>query len=129
MPVTHLTDVVVSRLKTPGTYYDESTPAFAIRVGKNRKTWVVIRGRERERTNIGKYPQLGLADARKEAAIVARQMSAGDAQVLTLTSAERESFVHAKRMLIPLGIPLHDALREYVAARAILKDEPLIQLT
>ena len=67
MPVTHLTDVVVSRLKTPGTYYDESTPAFAIRVGKNRKTWFVIRGRERERTNIGKYPQLGLADARKEA--------------------------------------------------------------
>lgn len=58
MPVTHLTDVVVSRLKTPGTYYDESTPAFAIRVGKNRKTWFVIRGRERERTNIGKYPAL-----------------------------------------------------------------------
>ncbi len=67
MPVTHLTDVVVSRLKTPATYYDESTPAFAIRVGKNRKTWFVIRGRERERTNIGQYPQLSLADARKEA--------------------------------------------------------------
>src|SRR3984893_16097649 len=67
MPVTHLTDVVVSRLKTPGTYFDETTPAFAIRVGKNRKTWFVIRGRERERTNIGQYPQMGLADARKEA--------------------------------------------------------------
>jgi integrase len=67
MPVTHLTDIVVSRLAKPGEYYDETTPAFAIRVGKNRKTWFVIRGRERERTNIGRYPALSLADARKEA--------------------------------------------------------------
>ena len=67
MPVTHLTDVVVSRLKEPGTYFNESTPAFAIRVGKYRKTWFVIRGRERERTNIGQYPTVSLADARKEA--------------------------------------------------------------
>jgi integrase len=67
MPRTHLTDVVVSRLKEPGTYFDESTPAFAVRVGKNRKTWFVIRGRERERTNIGQYPAVSLADARKEA--------------------------------------------------------------
>jgi hypothetical protein len=55
-PVKHLTDIVVSRLSTPGTYFDETTPAFAIRVGKNRKTWFVIRGRERERTDIGQYP-------------------------------------------------------------------------
>jgi hypothetical protein len=67
MPTLHMTDVVVSRLKQPGTYFDETTPAFAIRVGKNRKTWFVIRGRERLRTNIGQYPQTSLADARKEA--------------------------------------------------------------
>jgi integrase len=67
MPTLHMTDVVVSRLKEPGTYFDETTPAFAIRVGKNRKTWFVIRGRERLRTNIGQYPQTSLADARKEA--------------------------------------------------------------
>jgi integrase len=67
MPVAHLTDVVVSRLKTPGTYYDKTTPAFAIRVGKRRKTWFVIRGRERLRTNIGTYPTMSLAEARKEA--------------------------------------------------------------
>jgi hypothetical protein len=40
MPTLHMTDVVVSRLREPGTYYDETTPAFAIRVGKNRKTLV-----------------------------------------------------------------------------------------
>jgi integrase len=67
MPVTHLTDVVVSRLKTPGTYFDETTPAFGIRVGKNRKTWIVMRGVERQRVRVGHYPAMSLADARKEA--------------------------------------------------------------
>ena len=67
MPTAHLTDVVVSRLKEPGTYHDTTTPAFGIRVGKNRKTWFVIRGRERLRTTIGQYPSVSLADARAEA--------------------------------------------------------------
>jgi hypothetical protein len=34
----HLTDIVVQRLQKPGTYFDETTPGFGIRVGKNRKT-------------------------------------------------------------------------------------------
>ncbi|MGF6428188.1 tyrosine-type recombinase/integrase [Bradyrhizobium elkanii] len=67
MPSIHLTDIVVSRLKTPGTYFDETTPAFGIRVGKNRKTWIVMRGQIRQRTRIGHYPAMSLADARKEA--------------------------------------------------------------
>jgi hypothetical protein len=67
MPVTHLTDIVVSRIKEPGTYFDETTPAFGIRVGKNRKTWIVMRGVERQRVRIGHYPTVSLADARKEA--------------------------------------------------------------
>jgi Arm DNA-binding domain len=67
MPKLHMTDVVVSRLKSSGTCYDDTTPGFGLRVGKNRKTWFVIRGRERLRTNIGQYPGTSLADARKEA--------------------------------------------------------------
>ena len=67
MPKLHMTDVVVSRLKFNGTYYDEMTPAFGLRVGKNRKTWFVVRGRERLGTNIGQYPATSLADARKKA--------------------------------------------------------------
>jgi integrase len=67
MPKLHMTDVVVSRLKECGTFYDLSTPAFALRVGKTRKTWFVVRGRERLRNNIGHYPTVSLADARKEA--------------------------------------------------------------
>jgi integrase len=67
MPVAHLTDVVVSRLRTPGTYFDQTTPAFGIRVGKNRKTWIVMRGVDRTRTRIGHYPAVSLSEARKAA--------------------------------------------------------------
>jgi integrase len=67
VPVTHFTDLVVSRLQTPGIYYDDTTPAFGIRVGKNRKAWVITRGIDRQRISIGKYPQMTLAEARKEA--------------------------------------------------------------
>lgn len=67
MPVTHFTDVVVSRLKTPGSYFDETTPAFGIRVGKNRKTWIIMRGVQRQRVRVGHYPAMSLAAARKEA--------------------------------------------------------------
>jgi integrase len=67
MSVTHLTDIVVSRIKSPGTYFDETTPAFGIRVGKNRKTWIVMRGVQRQRVRVGHYPAMSLADARKEA--------------------------------------------------------------
>ena len=63
----HLKDVVVQRLQQTGIYYDTTTPAFGIRVGKNRKTWVVTRGEKRERISIGRYPEVSLADARKKA--------------------------------------------------------------
>ncbi len=64
--------------------------------------------------------------ARREAALVANRMSAGEAQVLMLTSTERESYLHAKRALARIGVPLHDAIQDYVAARDILKNEPLL---
>ncbi|MDI1345078.1 MAG: site-specific integrase [Pseudolabrys sp.] len=67
MPVAHLTDIVVQRLRTPGTYFDKTTPAFGIRVGKNRKTWIVMRGKDRVRTRVGHYPSLSLSDARTAA--------------------------------------------------------------
>lgn len=63
----HFTDLAVSRLKEPGIYYDTTMPAFGIRVGKNRKVWVITRGTNRERISIGKYPDKTLADARKDA--------------------------------------------------------------
>lgn len=63
-----LTDLSIQKLK-PGMYFDTNTPAFGIRIGKHKKTWLVIKGVERRRTNLGQYPALSLKDARKKALI------------------------------------------------------------
>jgi hypothetical protein len=70
VPKTHLTDIVVQRLKASGTYFDATTPGFGIRVGKHRKVWIAMRGRERIRTRIGRYPDVSLSDARKKALVL-----------------------------------------------------------
>ncbi len=48
----HLTDIAVLRLHKPGTYLDDTTPGFGVRIGKNRKTWIVMRGQIRQRVRI-----------------------------------------------------------------------------
>jgi len=68
MAVIHLTDLGIRSLKV-GTYFDERTPAFGIRVGKNTKTWIVLKEPNRTKLRIGHYPSLSLADARKKALV------------------------------------------------------------
>jgi Arm DNA-binding domain len=63
---TKLTDLSVRSLP-PGKYFDLTTPAFGIRVGKNRRTWIVMRGHDRQLIRIGHYPSVSLQDARTEA--------------------------------------------------------------
>src|ERR1700680_3187072 len=71
MSILHLTDLLVQRLKTPGTYHDDTTRGFGLRIGKRSKTWFVIRGAiERRRTTIGRYPDCTLAAARKQALVL-----------------------------------------------------------
>ena len=73
MPKTHLTDITVRSLRPPPrgqnvTYFDDLTPAFGIRVSySGRKTWIVMRGKERGRTRLGYYPDLSLSAARSKA--------------------------------------------------------------
>jgi integrase len=64
--VQNLTDLSVRSLP-PGYHWDGKTKGFGIRVGKNRKSWVVIYGRNRTKVTLGHYPALSLADARKKA--------------------------------------------------------------
>jgi len=66
------------------------------------------------------------ADARREAVLVASKLSSGDAQILTLKASDRGSYLQSLRLLEPLKIPLHDAIKDYVAARGILKEEALL---
>lgn len=66
MPKIALTDLTVRSLK-PGTYIDERMPNFGIRVGKNRRTWIVMKGARSAKIAIGQYPELSLSKARQKA--------------------------------------------------------------
>ncbi|HTU12419.1 MAG TPA: site-specific integrase [Allosphingosinicella sp.] len=70
MAKVHLTDLSVRALQGSSgyvSYMDTRTPGFGVRVGLRSKTWIIVRGKNRERVTIGRYPDLSLSDARVEA--------------------------------------------------------------
>ncbi len=80
-------------------------------------------GGERKRETFG-----NLADAKERAREVARAIINGRTAVLELTNADREGYVAALERLRPLGVPLHSAVEEYVAARSHLNGESLLSV-
>ncbi len=62
------TDITIRSLPE-GLHFDARTPGFGIRVGKNRRTWLVVKGASRTKVRLGHYPQLSLQDARKKALV------------------------------------------------------------
>lgn len=67
----NFTDVTIRNLASPAKgqvrYMDTNLPAFGLTVGTRTKTFFVVRGKQRQLTVVGKYPELSLADARKTA--------------------------------------------------------------
>jgi integrase len=63
-----LTDLSVRNLPE-GLHLDARLPSFGIRVGKKRRTWIVIKGKNRTKISLGHYPAMSLADARKRAMV------------------------------------------------------------
>ena len=63
-----LTDLSVRNLPE-GLHLDARLPSFGIRVGKKRRTWIVIKGKNRTKISVGHYPAMSLADARKRAMV------------------------------------------------------------
>jgi hypothetical protein len=68
VPKIHFTDLTVRSLKA-GIYFDDSTPSFGIRVGKTRRTWLILKGANRTKVRLGFYPDVSLADARRKALV------------------------------------------------------------
>lgn len=66
MPKIHFTDLKVRALGE-GLYFDDSTPSFGIRIGKTRKTWLILKGTNRTKVRLGFYPAVSLAEARRKA--------------------------------------------------------------
>lgn len=66
----NLTEIVVRSLN-PGLHLDSRMPGFGIRIGKNRKTWILLTGpaTQRSKITLGHYPEIGLLDARRLAKV------------------------------------------------------------
>jgi integrase len=82
-------------------------------------TWNVLGKRHRESRST-----LDAAKLRAEELAIA--ISNGKIEATELSGADRDSYHHALHLLEPLGIPLHAAVEEFVAARNILGTGSLI---
>ena len=67
----HLTDLGLRKLSQPEsgqvTFWDSSTPGFGVRCSAKSKSYVVMFGPKRQLKTLGRFPELALADARKQA--------------------------------------------------------------
>lgn len=61
-----------------------------------------------------------LSDAKREAEVVLSKIANGQIAVLSLTTTDRENYVHAMEELEGTGVPLLAAVREYRAAHDLL---------
>ncbi|SDK84228.1 tyrosine-type recombinase/integrase [Aliiruegeria lutimaris] len=68
-----LTDLAIKKLALPTsgqqTYWDEATPGFGLRCSTRSKSFVIMYGPKRRLRTLGRYPELSLADARKQARV------------------------------------------------------------
>lgn len=66
-----LTDLAVKKLVAPVsgqvTYWDELTPGFGVRCSTRSKSYVVMFGERRHLKTLGRYPDLSLGEARRQA--------------------------------------------------------------
>lgn len=98
-----LTDMTVQKLP-PGLHFDAKMPSFGIRVGKTRKTWIVVKGPNRTKVALGHYPAISLQDARKKAhhafaAPDVRNASITFPEALAAFLAQDKWRFHSKRVL------------------------------
>lgn len=81
-----LTDITIRAMK-PGVYFDAKLPAFGIRIGLIKKTWLVVRGKTRTQTVVGHYPDVGLAEARTAAKKLLTEKPVAKAASITFAEA------------------------------------------
>lgn len=100
MPKLVFTDLAINALRANGErvdYWDVKTPAFGIRVGKDRKTFIAKLNNRR--IKIGNYPDLSLADARRKAMALKSDKNSGIAKPVKFSEALEKFYeVHVSRL-------------------------------
>lgn len=118
MPKIAFTDLTVQKLKH-GTYFDTKTPAFGIRVGANRKTWLVVKGERRTKVRLGHYPAMTLQEARKRA-LVTLGSPMQERTPISFPDA-RDAFLSLKRWRPRSKVVLESSLRHFKWKRNVDK--------
>ena len=93
-----------------GKHFDASTPAFGMRVGKNRRTWIVQRGTDRRIIRVGHWPQMSLSEARTKG----KQLLAS-----TLLNHERVTFQEAYDLFCKTYLPSKKPRTQYDYKRVL----------
>jgi integrase len=89
----NLTDLSIRSLKSPErgqkTYHDDTLPGFGVRVSQGgTKSFVLMYGRQRQMTTIGRYPIISLSEARGAAMRILAERTLGKHQIRSATVAE-----------------------------------------
>lgn len=99
MPTAHLTDITIKSLKPPErgqlTYTDDNLPGFGIRISQGGvKSFVIVHGRGRTRTTLGRHPIVSLQQARKKAREILAERTLGkqDAPNISFDAALTDFF-------------------------------------
>ncbi len=99
VPRIQLTDISVRSLKPPErgqtTYWDTSLKGFGCRTSQGgTRSFVLMYGANRKLTTIGRYPNISLSEARKEAKRILAQHTLGKHRPITISfEAAQERFL------------------------------------
>lgn len=93
MPTVNLTDISVRNTQPPSagqeTHWDDGLPGFGLRVSQGgAKSFVLVHGRNRQRTTIGRYPIISLSQARTKAKEILAERTLGRRQGASLKFEE-----------------------------------------
>lgn len=88
MPSIQLTDLSIRALKSSAQtdYWDTKMPSFGVRIGKRATTFMVKK--DNRRINVGRYPDMSLADAKREGRRIIAEASA-PSRPMSLNSRKR----------------------------------------
>lgn len=83
-----------------GYHWDPNFKSFGIRIGKNRKAFVIVTGPGQKYT-IGRYPDISLADARREAKRILAERTLGAVQLkhVAFDDVKEQYLAHCKEKL------------------------------